>query len=246
MKYLYHEEDFTEDNYRKMIKIAQEKYKFLKFEEYEQEGILWRHDVDFSVHRALRLAEIEHEENVTATYFIYLHSAFYNIFEKNIYDKLIKIKSWGEIGLHFDTQFYDISGKSTHYLEEKLYSEKLILENLLETKVKSVSFHNPDLGSGLELENEIIAGMVNVYCPYIKNHFEYCSDSNGYWRFKRLEDVLKDDGQERLHVLTHPGWWQRDVCLPRNRIARIAYGRANQTMADYDKQLELSGRKNIM
>lgn len=245
MNQTYFEEDFTEDNYRKLVKLAHRKYRFLKFEEYKQDGILWRHDIDFSVHRALHLAQIEQEENVTATYFVYLHSAFYNVFEKSVYDKLKKIKNLGEIGLHFDMLFYDTSEKSIHYLEEKMYAEKMMLEDLLETKIAAVSFHNPTAGAGLSMEHETIAGMVNVYSAYIKDHFEYCSDSNGYWRFNRLEDVLRESKQDRLQVLTHPGWWLQDVRPPRERLEHAAYGRARRTMEDYDKQLELFGRKNI-
>lgn len=245
MNQSYFEEDFTEENYRKLVKLAHRKYRFLKFEEYKQDGILWRHDIDFSVHRALRLAQIEREENASATYFVYLHSAFYNVFEKPVYDKLKKIQKMGEIGLHFDMQFYDLSDKPVYYLEEKMYAEKVMLEDLLETRIKAVSFHNPTVGKGLDTNDEIIAGMVNAYCPYIKNNFGYCSDSNGYWRFKRLEDVLRNSEQQRLHVLTHPGWWQQDMALPRERVERAVYGRAKGVMAVYDEQLEFFGRKNI-
>ena len=32
--------------------------------------------------------------------------------------------------------------------------------------------------------------MINTYAKYFKENVEYCSDSNGYWRYKRLEDFL--------------------------------------------------------
>ena len=51
--------------------------------------ILWRHDVDFSIHRASSLAKIENELGVKATYFLKLHSEFYNLFEKSIFEKVV-------------------------------------------------------------------------------------------------------------------------------------------------------------
>ena len=54
----YYFDDFTEDNYRQLIKLAKSNYNFIKYEDYNKKGknLLWRHDIDFSVHRALKLA----------------------------------------------------------------------------------------------------------------------------------------------------------------------------------------------
>ncbi len=38
--------------------------------------MLWRHDVDHSLNRAYRLAEIEEEFGIKATYFIHIQSGF--------------------------------------------------------------------------------------------------------------------------------------------------------------------------
>ncbi|MBK9092020.1 MAG: hypothetical protein IPM84_04445 [Anaerolineae bacterium] len=40
--------------------------------------LLLRHDIDFTVNNALRLAQIEHELGATATYFVRLHAVHYN------------------------------------------------------------------------------------------------------------------------------------------------------------------------
>ena len=39
---------------------------------------LWRHDVDYSPHRALALAKLEAAKGISATYFFQRRSAFYN------------------------------------------------------------------------------------------------------------------------------------------------------------------------
>jgi hypothetical protein len=72
----------------------------------------------------------------------------------------------------------------------------------------------------------------------------YCSDSNGYWRFRRLKEVLTQATDPCLQVLTHPGWWQDGIMPPRQRIFRSAYGRAAATLRDYDSGLEVHDRLN--
>lgn len=43
---------------------------------------------------------------------------------------------------------------------------------------------------------------------------KYCSDSNGYWRYERMMNVIKESQSEHLHLLTHPEWWTEDVMSP--------------------------------
>ena len=93
---------------------------------------LWRHDIDLSVHRAYSLAKIEKNFCIKATYFFLLGSKFYNIFEKDIKDLILKIISLGHrIGLHFDPNQYNINSKKK--LNKKLItnlSKKLFLKGI--------------------------------------------------------------------------------------------------------------------
>ena len=61
--------DFTTEHYRYLIKTTKKNYIFSKYHNFDKKSkfVIWRHDVDFSSHRALRLAQIEKEENVCAT-----------------------------------------------------------------------------------------------------------------------------------------------------------------------------------
>ena len=52
--------------------------------------------------------------------------------------------------------------------------------------------------------------IVHAGARSVRHRYAYVSDSNGHWRFDRLPDVLENGGHERLHVLTHPEWWQPD------------------------------------
>ena len=70
--------------------------------------------------------------------------------------------------------------------------------------------------------------MVNVYSSFFKEHYNYCGDSLGYWRFDRLEDVLNDGKVQHLQVLTHDGNWSEDVLSPRKRFSKVMHDHAER------------------
>jgi len=244
-------EDFTEKNYERILDYAVKRYKFITFKNIKatpnfkdkRELLLWRHDVDFSVHRAFALAKIEKSFGINSTYFILLTGNFYNIFEYEIKKLIFKIIDLGHIiGLHFDPTLYSIKNKNE--LEYYLNFEKKILESLFGKRVLAFSFHNPT-SNIFEFDNFEYAEMINAYAKYYKENFQYCSDSNGYWRFERLKDFLMSNKIGNRYVLTHPAWWQQKIMTPRNRIVRCVIGRANFVMKKYDTLLKSFKRENF-
>jgi len=237
-------DDFTVSHYRELLKKVLLNYKITSYKDinWDQKFILWRHDLDLSLNRGLKLAIIENEEGVKATYFINIHSEFYNINEKSQQDIIRKIISLGhEIAIHFDSSFYQITNENE--LVKHLNEEVLYLERMFKSRITSFSFHNP---SSLELnfENNTYAGLINCYSKRFKESVPYCSDSNGHWRFRRLMDVLSEAKDQCLQVLTHPGWWQDKPMPPRNRVFKSVYGRAEALMKLYDIGIEKGGRVN--
>ena len=88
-------------------------------------------------------------------------------------------------------------------------------------------------------------GLINCYSRRFKKEVPYCSDSNGYWRFRNLIDVLNEAKESCLHILTHPAWWQDDILYPRQRVYRSVYGRARAIINHYDVSVEHHGRENL-
>jgi len=217
---LYHFSDFTEKNYVKLLKLTKKNYDFELFStKSKNPHVLWRHDVDFSIHRALSLAKIEHSLDVKSTYFIRLHSEFYNILEKPIFEKINEIHNLGhDIGLHFESNFYDIKSRSE--LERKLKFETKLFKSLFLFDIKSFSFHNPEEGDVLKINDDKIANLINCYSKKFKNNYHYCSDSMGYWRFERLENLLNKNEYSKLQILIHPEWWQQKSMSPKKRFQR--------------------------
>jgi hypothetical protein len=239
--------EFTEQAYAELLDSARSRYRFSTFcQRGDDRHALWRHDVDHSPHRALRLAQLESERGLVATYFVGLRSPYYNLLEPDVSRIASRILSLGHrIGLHFDAAAYQVPAWTLPLLEEKMNLEKQWLERLLGCTAEAVSFHDPSAGGLLDFDQLTLAGMVNAYAKDIRSTYSYGSDSNGYWRFSPLSDVIESGRHERVHILTHPEWWTPEPMPPRRRIERAVIGRARAVMQIYDNHLALAGRRNI-
>lgn len=238
------DEDFTEAHYRQLLRTAKASYRFATYDAipWGTRFILWRHDLDYSINRGAALAGIEAEEGVKATYFANPCSGFYNPFEPGQARLLKHVLGLGHrLGLHFDAAAHDI--RNEEQLHEKVAQEGRWLEEAFGVRPVVFSFHNPG-PTHLQCEADAYGGLINSYSRRFKTEIPYCSDSNGYWRFRRLHDVLTEATDPCLQVLTHPAWWQEKPMPPRQRIFRCAYGRARATMRRYDETLSEHGRVN--
>ncbi len=238
------DEDFTEAHYRQLLRAAKASYRFASYDAipWGARFILWRHDLDFSINRAAALAGIEAEEGVTATYFVNPCSEFYNPFEPGQARLIENILALGHrLGLHFDASSHDIQNEIQ--LNSKVANVARWHEDAFGVTPVAFSFHNPT-STHLEYIADIYGGLINCYSRRFRAEIPYCSDSNGYWRFRRLHDVLTDSTDPCLQVLTHPGWWQEKPMPPRQRVYRCVYGRAEALMKVYDNTLSTAGRLN--
>ncbi|HBM89901.1 MAG: formyltransferase family protein [Parvibaculaceae bacterium] len=239
--------DFTESAYEALIEQAKsENYKFSLFQDRPAERhVLWRHDVDYSLQRAMRLAQIERVQGVCATYFVCLRLPFYNLLESESARIVREIESMGHgIGLHFDSGFYDDDWDQER-LDERISNEKHVIESNLGVTLSAVSFHDPTAGNMMRFDENSLGGLKNAYGKEFRQNYGYCSDSNGYWRHDPIYDVIASGEFERLQVLTHPAWWLPEALPPKQRIERAVLGRARAVMREYDEHLETSGRRNI-
>lgn len=230
---------FTTDTYKNILVAAKDRYDFITpGDEFNQGSVIWRHDIDFSPQRALALAKIEANHGVSCSYFFQVTSLFYNVLEPEVEKTLKNIASLGHsIGLHYEQRPGDN--------RNRLLTEAKILSELVETDIRMFSLHNPTTFKSSEFNADTAFGMINASSIVSKSGVEYCSDSNGLWRFESLWDVINKPVKLRLYVLTHPEWWQSDNMLPRDRIQRCINGRAIACSEYYDKLLSDNGRPNV-
>jgi hypothetical protein len=233
---------FTEAEYRKLLELTKEQYRFCGYcEEISVPKVVLRHDLDTSVHRALAIAEIEAELDVFSTYFLFPRSLYYNILNPEIKNLVTRILAMGhKMALHFDVSMdYELAN-----LHTLLLHEKGIIENEFAAPAEAVSFHLAGNFPSRLPKETIVAGMVNAYSVEMQQRYKYVSDSNGVWRFDRWEELIDASKYPSLHILIHPEWWTPQQMTPRKRLQRAIDGYAHEMGNWYDELTKSSGRPN--
>ena len=115
----------------------------VQFNEFNGEKkYLIRHDIDWDLKCAFKLAEIENEMGIVSTYFVLLRTDNYNVFSSDSSRILNLIKSLGhEIGLHFDASLY---ADNFNFYAKK---EAEMLSTVINQEVKSIALHNPSINN---------------------------------------------------------------------------------------------------
>lgn len=197
---------FTIGAYEQLLELLRGNgYDFCLYQESEQQRktVILRHDIDFSIEKALEMAKVETRLGIKSTYFVLLSTNFYNIFSKQSHEKLKQIMLLGhEIGLHFDEKKFDI--KTAEDMKQHVVFETDILSRLLNQKVNVISMHRP---SKIILENDLqFEHLINSYSSKYFNGMKYISDSRMHWRENPIE-AIESGRYQKLHILTHPFWY---------------------------------------
>jgi hypothetical protein len=175
---------FTLDHYRDLLRAARDGgYSWASFDREPRDcDLLLRHDVDLSLDAALRMAELEAEEDATATYFLMTESVFYNLASTEGRAALERLRELGHrVGLH--------AVWPNARLDERFE--------------RVVAWHNPDP----EYMTAPVDGAVNVMqSPWFAPE-TYRSDSNQRWRHGCPHEELARGTFPRLQLLTHPEIW---------------------------------------
>jgi peptidoglycan/xylan/chitin deacetylase (PgdA/CDA1 family) len=197
---------FTPDAYEELLTdLLEREYRATAFPQFEGATgeLLLRHDVDFSPKSAAKLAEIEAELGVQATYFFLLRSPFYNPSAPRSLRQLEQILDLGhEVGLHFDASLYQTEDDSLHDAARR---ECERLEELIRRSVDTISLHRPS--GTLQGTPEDLAGRPHTYQPRFFRDIEYCSESRGAWYHGHPLDRPAVEERRPFHLLVHPIWW---------------------------------------
>lgn len=176
--------EFSLEHYGELMDAARAGgYRFAFFDAEPEAGdLLLRHDVDLSLDAAVRLAELEAEAGVAATYFLMTQSVFYNLASPEGLRALNRLRELGHgVGLHavwpgaeLDERFDPV-----------------------------VAWHNPNH----DYMSEPLEGVVNVMQPPFFDPDHYRSDSNQRWRHGCPHEELARGEFAWLQMLTHPEIW---------------------------------------
>jgi len=210
---------FTYDYYKRTLQAALEKkYKFLMCKEHEliqkhEKIIILRHDVDYSLDNALKMATIESDLGISASYFIRMHSTHYNPLDYKNYKIIKKIASLGhEIGFHQEPDFSMIFFENSR--NEYVKNQIQCFMNLFDIEICGVSTHEP-ARTGFQITNDNLNYFnlsYEAYCPSLTDNAKYISDSGCRWREGDMLNWI-NKGEDKLYVLTHPVWWYETTPL---------------------------------
>ena len=165
----------------------------------DKNTLLLRHDIDFSITQAIKIATQERNLGVFSTFFFMLTSNMYNLFSRENRQNVLDIKKMGhKISIHFDPTVYNNNLK-------EFEKEKLAFENAFSTEVDIVSIHRP--GPFLQNNNIKLSGVYQTYHDNFFKNMEYISDSGGRDVASLLEKYFNNINRIGLQLLIHPIWW---------------------------------------
>lgn len=232
--------NFTLKHYEEICNIiAKSRYKICFFNDTldKLENILiLRYDVDQSLDQSIEMAKIENKYNIKSTFFIWLRSPFYNIFEKKYTDIIYNIIKLGhQIGLHFDESTYIIKNRIN--LNKFIEKEINLIKYYFNINIYAVSMHKPSkwiLANDVKLEKYI-----NTYEKRFFREFKYFSDSRRQWKEGYICDKIDVKKYDKLHILIHPFWWVEDDISFDERMSDFIKDRINKIGIDLGNNISI-------
>ena len=171
-----------------------------------------RHDIEFSIDRALKIAEIEKSLGISSTYTVQLRNNTYNALSQKNIDIIRKINNMGhKIGLHQNPPMMN-DEKLIKYILKDIET----LEHYYGFEVDRYAFHRCGSNPGILEKYVEVPNKINCYAKEFFHYFQgsppeklrvyYVGDSNHKWKYGYpLEfDFNKVN---KIQLLTHPYSW---------------------------------------
>ncbi len=182
--------------------------------------VILRHDIDFSLEKALDMAHLDTTAGVTSTFFFLLTAPYYNPLSEEGVAYIKKIAALGhECGLHYDcTSFEYLSEAQRQHRVETLANA---LQDVSGIPIKIIAQHKP---AKSPIRQEFPA-YVNAYSPQYISDIVYVSDSRRMFRHADITEFLKQTPKSQL--LIHPIWWNENP-MTREEIMQSQLSKTNE------------------
>jgi hypothetical protein len=209
-----------------------------------EKTIIFRHDIDFALGPAVKIAEIESEMGIQSTFFVLVSTEFYNLFSKENRVLLARLQGLGHrIGLHFDRSVHsgDLSKQ-----EKAARIECSVLENLIGSEVLVTAFHLPAQSPEVLGRPGLFADRIHAYAPEFFTDIGYVSDGAGFWSHGHpLQHPSVANGSS-LQLLTHPYLWDGEYdASPLERIQSVISKRQEFLLSEYRRNLLYFPREDL-
>lgn len=220
------------NEYIEILKAIKATGKVRSFEEAEKENefIVIRHDIEFSIERAYQMALIEAKYGILSSYFVQIGNNAYNALSDENVCKIKEINSMGHIiGLHYRQADNEIV---------ELKKQINILRAGTGLPIKAFSTHRPRPDT--KYDEYEIKETINAYGPKFfkkvsniaditENDTQYISDSKFRWNYgdpKRLS-------HRKIQILIHPFQWFEDECSIEECFRRITAEKSTELKQTY-------------
>jgi len=208
---------FNYAEYRNIITLVKHNLPIMDFSEVNDEVnafCVLRHDIEFSIDRALQMARIEHENlNVHSTYTVQLRNNTYNALSQKNIEAIQEIESMGHyIGLHQNPPMMD-----DDELVDYILKDIETLEHYYGFNVDRFAFHRCGSNPGILEKYVEVPDKINCYSEQFFHYFSgekpkdlrvhYLADSNHDWKYGHPFNVDYWDLPQKMQLLTHPYSW---------------------------------------
>ena len=211
---------FSYAEYRNIITLVKHNLPIMDFSEVNDEVdsfCVLRHDIEFSIDRALEMARIEHEDlNVHSTYTVQLRNNTYNALSQKNIEAIQEIESMGHyIGLHQNPPMME-----DEELVDYILKDIETLEHYYEFEVDRFAFHRCGSNPGILEKYVEVPGKINCYAEDFFHYFSgdrpeelrvhYLADSNHQWKYGHPLHIDYYDLPQKMQLLTHPYSWSEE------------------------------------
>ena len=205
------EKRFTHEEYVQIINLYSDRIKSFNEAKGLSDFVILRHDVEFSITRALKMAKIEESKGIKSAYFFQVISGAYNPFSNAHRDAIQMINKMGHsVGLH--AYISHLKAGDIDSLKNELEKQKNMFEFGVELNCTSFSFHRPPMWA-LELRKDNLCNMLNAYGPSFfefssqPKDIKYIADSKHDWSYGH---PIEHERERKIQILIHPDEWTED------------------------------------
>jgi len=209
---------FSYNEYKNLISLVRTYLPIVDFsdvyiDDYKPKFCVLRHDIEFSVDRALAMARMEANDlGVKSTYTVQLRNNTYNALSQKNIETVQEIKNLGHsIGLHQNP-----SEMSDEKLIQYILKDIETLEHYYGFEVDRFAFHRCGSNPGILEKYIVVPNKINCYAEEFFHYFQgekpnelrvhYVADSNHKWKYGHPLD-LDFSNVNNLQLLTHPYSW---------------------------------------
>lgn len=199
--------------YRELVvRMLDQGYRFVPFtldvvEPGDDPAAFLRHDIDYSLTCAVKMAAINAGLGVKGTFFIRVRSTSYNCLAPPSREALRRIaEEHGQhIALHFSVDGGTLSRET---LRERLVEDFAILKRVAPDAVSVFSWHNPaaTFEDGEDIMRADIPGFVNAYGRFAGGMHPYVAESNMRYSVPELRAII-DRREPSLQICFAPIQW---------------------------------------